>query len=194
METDELLNNTVSSELLAELLPDKTREQWRTWLNNSRNQNRKIPYKIPFVKIGGGAFYRREELAKFADFEKSRQLGSIKLTGRAAEVIQAFGIGTANGSSTGKRLDVGMATLQQDQATGTPFVQLIASNPLQVFRLEIDAALALGKDLTEVATAGKRIADRANSPKDAKREQEEFEALYETVSDKNGCKIQRLKK
>lgn len=184
---DELLNNGVSADVLTELLPDRTSTQWGLWLQNNRNQSRRVPYRIPFEKMAGGVFYRREELAKFAEWEKSRQLGSIKLTGRAAEVVRAFGIGTASGSSTGRQLKVTGVALQVDQATKQPYVQLITNDPLMVYRLELDTAKALGSDLSATAAAGARIANRTNDNKldDSK---------YETVTENATMIVQRLKK
>ena len=186
MEIDELLNSAVSSELLSELLPEKDAGQWLYWLSNNRNPARPVSVRIPFEKFAGGVFYRREELVKFAEFERSRKLGTIKLTGRAAEVVQAFGIGTAHGSATGKRLDNPTVTLQIDQGTRKRYVQLITANPLSVYRIELDTALALGKDLVEVAKAGIRQSASVTTDADNSK--------YETVTKNATWTIERLDK
>ena len=144
---DELLSNSVAAQVLAELIPDRSSEKWGQWLQNNRNQLRRASYRIPFVKMAGGVFYRREELAKFAEWEKSRQLGTIKLTGRAAEVVRAFGIGTSGGSSTGRKLIVQGITAQTDEATGASFIQFITDDPLMVYRLEPEEAKNLARGL-----------------------------------------------
>lgn len=155
---EELLSNSVAADVLNELMPDKTPEQWALWLQNNRNQARRATYRIPFDRMGGGVFYRRDELAKFTEWEKGRKLGSIKMTGRAAEVLQAFGIGEKGGSTTGRRLKVAGITLQVDQASGTPFVQLVTDDPLMVYRLALDEAKAIAKELADAVQAGERIA------------------------------------
>ena len=47
-------------------------------------------------------------------------------------------------------------TLQVDQATRTRFVQLVTSDPLMVYRLELGEAKALAKELADCAHAGER--------------------------------------
>lgn len=153
---DDLLSGGVAAQTLSELLTEKTPAQWALWLQNNRNQLRQVSFRIPFVKMAGGVFYRREDIARFAELEKSRQLGTIKLTGRAKEALDAFGIGTASGSTTGQKLTVTGINPQVDQATGKTFVQLIASNPLKVYRLELDEAEAISKELNEAIQFCKR--------------------------------------
>lgn len=155
--TDELLSNSVTAQALCDLLPDKTFEQWTLWLQNNRNQSRQVPYRIPFVKMAGGVFYRREELEKYSDWEKARQLGTIKLTGRAAEVLRAFSVREGGVPATGRKLNVVGVSLQVDETTKKTFIRLIAGDPLTIYRLELDEAAALGTDLLENAQAGKRI-------------------------------------
>lgn len=155
--TDELLSNSVAAQALCDLLPDKTFEQWMLWLQNNRNKARQVPYRVPFVKMAGGVFYRREELEKYAEAEKARQLGTIKLTGRAAEALRAFGVREGGVPVTGRKLNVVGVSLQIDEPTGKTFVRFITGDPLSVYRLELDEAAALGTDLLENAKAGKRI-------------------------------------
>jgi hypothetical protein len=72
--------------------------------------------------------------------------------------MRAFGIGEKGGSTTGRKLNVSTVSLQLDQATGERFVQLVTSEPLMVYRLELSEASALAKELTEAAQAGQRNA------------------------------------
>lgn len=148
---EELLSNSFAAQTLSEMLPDKTTEQWQLWLQNNRNQSRRVPYRIPFMRMAGGVFYYREELLKFSEWEKGRQQGAIKLTGRAAEVMEAFGIGSSMGSATGRRLKITSINPQQDEGTGKHFVQMIVEDPLRVYRLETDEALRIADDLTVAA-------------------------------------------
>ncbi|VVP89042.1 hypothetical protein [Pseudomonas fluorescens] len=154
--TEELLSNSVAAQTLCELEPEKSVEQWMHWLQNNRNQSRRVPYRIPFERMAGGVFYRREELVSFIDWEKSRQLGALKLTGRAAEVMRAYGIGEKSGSATGRKLKVTAINPQVDEATGTPFVQFITSDPLMVYRLELDEAEAIIREMAEAVGVCKR--------------------------------------
>ncbi|WP_305074378.1 hypothetical protein [Propionivibrio sp.] len=145
---EELLNNSMAAQTLSELLKDKTPEKWAVWLQNNRNQSRRVSYRIPFQRISGGIFYSRDELEKFVEFEKSLQLGALKLTGRVAEVVRAFGIGQG-GSNTGRKLNVTGINPQVDEATGQCFVQVVIGDPLLVFRLEVGEAKSLCRELTE---------------------------------------------
>lgn len=140
---EEILNNTMTAQILSELLQDKTAEQWAVWLQNNRNQSRRVPYRIPFQRINGGIFYAREELEKFVEFEKQRTLGAIKLTGRAAEVLRAYG-----GSTNGRKLKIITIDPQADETTAQMYIQVVADDPLMVFRLELDEAQAVATKLT----------------------------------------------
>ena len=181
---DELLSNQVTAGLLAELLTDKTPEQWSLWLQNNRNQSRQVPYRIPFVKMAGGVFYRREELGKYAEWEKMRQIGTIKLTGRAAEALQAVGYGTPYGSTTGRKLKVSAIAPQVDQATAKHFVQIVTTEPLMVWRLEPDEARALSTELIDVV----KFLDR-NDPD--KKSQAPDPTKWKTATDAQYMKIER---
>lgn len=154
--TEELLSNSFAAQVLNELLPGKTVQQWELWLQNNRNQSRRVSYRIPFVRMAGGVFYLREELAKFVEWEQSRQLGSIKLTGRAAEVVRAFGIGSASGSTTGRKLKVTDINPQIDDSTGKPFIRLVFDDPLMVYRIEVDAAQLIAQELIEAINVCER--------------------------------------
>ena len=63
--------------------------------------------------------------------------------------MRAFGIGDKNGSSTGRILCIATINPQIDEATGQPFVQLITSDPMMVYRLEPNQAKSLAQELIE---------------------------------------------
>jgi hypothetical protein len=154
----ELLSTQVAGDLLAEMLPDRDAEQWALWLRNNRNQARKATYRIPTVRISNGAFYTRDELAKFAEWEKSRRLGKITLTGRAAEALRAFGIGEAGGSTTGRKLEYSVTP--QVGEDGSTFVQFVIEKPtLAVYRLDRTELAQLVKELAEAQI----VLDRARA-------------------------------
>lgn len=129
---------------------------WEQFLINNRRPSRKINHRVPYEKRGGAILYSREDLASLIELEKSRRIGGMKLSGRAAEALRAFGVGEKGGSTTGRKLNVSAVTLQLDQATGTRFVQLVTSEPLMVYRLELSEAKALAAELADAAHAGER--------------------------------------
>lgn len=147
----QLYGNSVAADYLSKQLSGKTVEQWELWLRNNRNQSRAVPYRIAFERMSNVTYYRPEELAKFVEWEKSRQLGVMKLTGRSAEVMRAFGIGSSNGSTTGRKLEIVGITDQVDEATGEPFVQLVIKEPLMVYRLDPDQARQVAAKLLTAA-------------------------------------------
>ncbi|MBJ9591749.1 hypothetical protein I5745_14735 [Burkholderia seminalis] len=103
------------------------------------------------------AHYDVHELARFVEFEKQRRLGSVTLTGRAAEVMRAYGIGEKGGSTTGRKLKVSGIHPQVDEA-GKPYVQLITDDPLMVYRLEVAEAVSVLKELAAAVEVCKRSA------------------------------------
>ena len=140
--TEELLSTAVAAEALHELDSSKTVDQWAYFLQNNRNRARKVGYRIPFDKIAGAAFYQRGELLKFVEWDRARQIGTIKLTGRAAEVVQAFGIGSKGGSATGRALN-----LIEVRAIGDE-IQMVLAEPLMVYRLSKEQANTLALALS----------------------------------------------
>lgn len=148
---EQLYGNSQAAQFLSRQLPDKTPEQWELWLRNNRNQARKAVYRIDVVHISNRSFYRPQELAKFIEWEKSRRLGVMKLTGRAAEALRAYGIGTATGSTTGHKLEVLGIHEQTDEVTKERYVQLITGTPLMVYRLDLDQAGDIARKLLQAA-------------------------------------------
>lgn len=159
MGNEELFSTAAASELLAQQLPDKSAEQWALWLRNNRNHSRKAIYRVQAQQLGRMAVYTIEELTKFIEFEKQRQLGTIKLTGRAAEVMRAYGIGVAGGGTTGRAMSVTAINLQTDPVTGRPYIALVLNEPLMVYRIEVDQARSIGKELVELVAAAERISN-----------------------------------
>jgi len=149
MTATELLSRQASAEWLAQQLPDKNAAQWALWLRNNSNSARRAVYRVPVEQVGRSAFYQPDELRKFVEFEKQRQLGTLKLTGRAAEVMRAYGIGSSGGSTTGRKLNVTAINPQIDEATGKPYIQFITGDPLMVYRLEPGDAKNIARDLIE---------------------------------------------
>src|SRR5471030_3437468 len=111
----ELLNTSAASDELCKLLPEKGAKQWYTWLQNNRNEARKVTYRIPYERFGNMAVYARDELLKFVEWEKSFQLGKIKLSSQAVEALHAFGVGQPGGSTTGRKLNITGINSQVDQ-------------------------------------------------------------------------------
>jgi len=149
LSTTNYLASHVAAEELARLLPEKDAKQWHAFLQNNRNPARSAVYRIPFDRLGKMALYEPVELERFVEWEKSRQLGTMKLGSRAAEALQAFGVGETSGSTTGRKLSVVGVTAQHDEATNSVFVQFVVGEPLRVYRLEISEALTLTRQLEE---------------------------------------------
>lgn len=147
MDTHNLLSRSAAAEWLALQLTDKGAEQWALFLRNNANHARRAFYRIPVVPVGRNAFYELPELGKFVEFEKSRQLGELKLTGRAAEALCAFGVGTASGSTTGRKIQLTAITPQTDSVTGARFVQIIMDDPLRVYRVDVAEAKGIVRQL-----------------------------------------------
>lgn len=181
--TVELLSNSVAAATLAELSPEKTEAQWLHWLQNNRNQSRSVPYRVPFERMAGGVFYRLEELVQFLDWEKSRQLGTIKLSGRAAEAMRAFGVGEPGGGSHGRQWKGGDANLANSQDRVS--VQVIINEPLLVFSLTPEEALEFASRLVDAGNAAKQIASDAQTGKLAATES------FEVGSESDGGIIKR---
>lgn len=154
--SNELLNTQAAADWLDKAIPGESPSYWSGVLINNRRNDRPQVYKLPLTRVGKGAFYTVEALNSYADFEKSRRLGSIKLTGRAAEALHAYGIGQG-GSTTGRPWKGAAVTLQTDEAGGV-FVQLVVREPLTVFRMEPQQALDLGEELVEVGRVAGRHA------------------------------------
>jgi hypothetical protein len=146
-ETQELLSAAAAGDFLQRLMPEKTAAQWAMFLQNNRKPGRQVTYRVPFERLGSmGAFYSPAELQRFAEWEKQRTLGAVKLSGRAAEALHAFGIGQAGGSTTGRQLDYSINP-QIDPATQEPYLQLIVRDPLMVFRVSQAQAKGLQEEL-----------------------------------------------
>ena len=155
----ELISRQAAAEWLSQQLTDKDPEQWALWLRNNANHARRAIYRVPVETVSRAAFYSPAELEKFVEFEKSRQLGTLKLTGRAAEVLQAFGIGQAGSSTQGRKWPGANANLAEHN--GRASIQVIISNPLLVFAMTPAEAAEFGKELIEVAQAAQRINGQA---------------------------------
>ncbi|WP_250517985.1 hypothetical protein [Caballeronia sp. ATUFL_M1_KS5A] len=153
----DLLSNSVAAQTLDESLPGKSVDHWMTWLQNNRNQARKVAYRIPFERMAGGVFYLQEEIESFIEWEKGRQIGTVRLSARAAEAVHAFGIDEKTGSATGRRLNVSAVLPLVDESTGQPFIRVIATDPLLVFRLEPGEAASLASELLEASQVCMRV-------------------------------------
>lgn len=144
-----LLSTNAAGDWLNDAVPGETPAHWRTALANNRKSERNPPYRVPFSTVGRGAFYAVSDLLEYAEFEKARRMGKMKLTGRAAEVMRAFGIGANDGSTTGRKLKVSGINPQVEESTGKPFIQLITDEPLMVYRLELEQAKSISAELNE---------------------------------------------
>jgi hypothetical protein len=183
MATEEFLSTQAASEYLSKRLPEKTMEQWSLWLHNNRNLTRRAIYRIKTERLGRMTVYTPEELAAFIEFEKSRSIGSIKLTGRAAEAMRAFGLGEAGGGMQGRRFKGGSASPQPACDSGQAFVQAVINEPLMVFTMSPEEAISFGRELTEAGQVAKNYSIQQSKKSDLNR--------YETVFDNRAIEIKR---
>lgn len=153
----ELLNTAQAADWLATRTEGRPPQAWVTWLRNSRNPARKTAFKITPTKIGNDLFWKVADLENLAEFERARELGSIKLSARAAEAIQAMGIGKTGATEQGRLFESGNANLATDNDTGAPIVQLVLASPLAIYRMSPDQAITLGRELIETGEHGKSI-------------------------------------
>lgn len=153
MKEEVLYTSSKAAAILHEQLPDKTAAQWATWLHNNRNNPAHgAIHKVPFERAGKSVLYRADDLATFVEFEKSKRIGTMKLSGRAAEALRAVGFGEAAGSTTGRKLECTLVAAR-DEAGGKNFAQLIIRNPFVVFRLEPEQVRELATEFADMATA-----------------------------------------
>lgn len=138
----------------------KTPEQWTTFLHNNRNPARTVAYRIPCERLDGAVFYDVEELKKYVEVEKQRRLGTVKLSPRVAEAFRAFGIGEAGGGTQGRRFVGGSANPQTSSTDGSVFVQMTIEQPLMVFAMTPEQAVAFGDEIAKAGRAALRIAEQ----------------------------------
>lgn len=153
----------VKLNMVEELLNEAIKERegyWRNYLINNRKPERHQVYRIPYQKIGRDIYYQTDEVAKFIEWEKSRRLGTVKLTGRAAEALRAFGIGEDGGGTTGRKLEVTGINAQFDEVRREPYIQLITNNPLMVFRIPIEQAKQISAEFAEAIIFCDRLAEK----------------------------------
>jgi hypothetical protein len=152
--------NFYSTQAAAEHLAKQigeTVDYWMTRLANMRNPKRQVSYRLNFAKTEGRlGLYAEKDVHAFVEFEKTRRIGDVTLSPRAAEALRAFGVGEAGGGTRGRAFS-GSSNLQPAEDGHPPVVQLIVNTPLMVFALSPAQALELGQELIDNANAAKRI-------------------------------------
>lgn len=122
--------------------------RWTIWLANDRK-----PGRAQYLRVEPGPGrprYARSVVDAYVDAQRAKRLREQGPSGRAVEVLEAFGIGTEAGSSTGRRFSAQVLP-QLDEGTGVPFVQLITASPLAVYRLSVTQAREVAAELTDAA-------------------------------------------
>lgn len=150
-----VFNTGAAADFLNEALPGQTPTYWYQRLVNARRTDRKHPFTLRFSTVGKAVFYEQVDLEEFANFEKTRRLGKMTLSGRAAEAIRAFGIGEQGGGAQGRNFSGASVNLQTSQ--GSAFVQTIINEPLLVFAMSPEDAIGFGLELIEAGKAAQRI-------------------------------------
>jgi hypothetical protein len=147
--TKNALSTKKAAEWLHKVIPGESPKRWETALINNRRGDRKPPHRVPFTTVGRGAYYTIEHLREFAEFEKTRRIGEMKVSGRAAELMAAMGVGQPGGSTTGRRWEYQLSP-QPEEGTGNTVIQLVTQNPLRIWRLELGEARAFAKELMDL--------------------------------------------
>lgn len=172
---------------LNEQLQDKTPEQYTQFLQSNRVKGRAVAYQIPFEKIDGMVIYLTKELNKYVALQKSRTMGTIKLSTKAAEALQAVGFNEHGGGSTGYRFNMSGLNFGIDR-NGQRFIQMFLTEPLRVFHIEMESAEALHRELGELIAANSRMTQEVKQP-----HQQPDLSDFETVTDNQDVKIMRRK-
>lgn len=135
-------------------LTDQVGDDAKYWVNklaNLRKPKRASAFPLAFAKKERGiGYYALSDLARLVEHEKHLRLGNLKFTGRAAEVMRAFGINEPGGSPYGRELKtfrVSEAVIDGDPRT---FAQLTVGDPLSVYRIDIEQIENMIAELTEV--------------------------------------------
>lgn len=152
--TNEVMTANAAAIYLADQLGGKP-TLWVTWLANDRRPGR--AGLIPPAEGPGRPKYLRVALDAFVDIERAKRLKNSGLSGRAAEVMSAFGIGEEGGGRTGRRLDY-QVNGQLDEANAVGFVQLLIASPMLVFRLSTEQARSLAAAMLREADDADHIA------------------------------------
>lgn len=119
-------------------------EYWTIWLANDRKPGR--ARHLPANQGPGRPRYSQAAVDAYIDLQRAKRLQQQGISGRASEVFEAFGIGSAGGSSTGRRFDARISA-QLDEDTGIPFVQVVTASPLAVYRLSVEQARVVALEL-----------------------------------------------
>lgn len=149
---EHLLDTKAAAQYLHDQIPDESMKYWAARLNNLRRTDRPQPFALQFSKVEGkSGFYSREDLAAYVEFEKARRVGKVKLSGRAAEALRAYGIGEQGGGVHGRKLSYDI-NVQVNEGDPRPYVQLIINEPFLVYRIPADELTTLVKELSEAKT------------------------------------------
>lgn len=179
------LDTKAAAQYMNEQIPDESLKYWTARLNNMRRTDRPQTFSLQFAKVEGKAgFYDQKDIFAYAEFEKSRRIGKVKLSGRAAEAMRAFGIGEQGGGTQGRRwMGASVNPAVANDGSGV-FVQTIISEPLMVFAMTPEQALKFGKDLVEIG----QYAQRSNSTEPG---QAPDLSKYKTVTDTGSMLVKR---
>lgn len=158
------MDTKAASEYLHDRIPGESLKYWTARLNNLRRTDRPQPFELRFAKVEGkSGFYNSADVEQYVEFEKSRRVGKVKLSSRAAEALRAFGIGEPGGTSLGRTFKGGTANPHPDNKGGV-IVQTTINEPLTVFAMTPEQAIEFGKELIKAGQAAQRINGTQNTP------------------------------
>jgi hypothetical protein len=119
---------------------------WYRFLLNNRRKDRDPPYRIPHSIVRGHISYSLDALFEFIEWERRRRLGTVKLTGQAAQLITAYGVGEAEARVVRSQLKCSFS-LHVDSRSKRRNIQLVIESPLSVFQLTLREAKLVAREL-----------------------------------------------
>lgn len=137
------LTTGLAAKWLFKKQPLKSENAWIQYLKNNRRNDRNPPYKIPFTKISGEAYYLLKDLNEFFSWEKfrvKREIRNSRYAGMDKFNYELFynEIGFKNGTDF-----VVTTNIYKDK----PYVNLAFSSARVTFKLSVTEVRELVEDL-----------------------------------------------
>lgn len=136
------IKTKTAAELLNEVFP-KSVKSWIQFLKNNRRYDRNPIYKIPFTNINGDAYYLKDDLNKFVNWEKhriAREISNNRYAGMQRFIyeqsVDEYGFISGTDFSVTRRV-----------YNGKPYVDLSFNSARVTFKLSLVEVEKLIEDL-----------------------------------------------
>lgn len=123
---------------------------WRTYLQNNRRTERNPRHHIPYQVVRGRPRYEKAHLDQHIALVREDFARRGKVAGSVHEVFKAVG-----GCPTGRPF-VATVSPQIEEGEGIGFLQLLISEPLLVYRLDLEQARQVAAEITEAVNVLER--------------------------------------